>query len=114
MQETPMRREAITSNETAPPVGPFSQAVRAGEFIFLSGQVGQSPGEEEGSYVRRFFARQSECRRNRHRLCHWRLWPTGAAGNIAEASLPGGHFFVDQFPVETAEILLDFLACARS
>jgi hypothetical protein len=32
---------------------------------------------------------------------------------ITEASLPGGHFFVDQFPRETAEILLDFLAGRR-
>ena len=31
-------------------------------------------------------------------------------GNMTEASLPGGHFFVDQFPVQTAEILADFLA----
>ncbi|MGA2564171.1 MAG: Rid family detoxifying hydrolase [Steroidobacteraceae bacterium] len=38
-----MSREAITSNELAPAVGPFSQAIRAGEFIFLSGQVAQSP-----------------------------------------------------------------------
>jgi haloacetate dehalogenase len=28
---------------------------------------------------------------------------------IAEASLPGGHFFVDQFPCETARILKEFL-----
>jgi haloacetate dehalogenase len=34
--------------------------------------------------------------------------------NMTAASLPGGHFFVDQFPVETAEIFLDFLARARS
>lgn len=29
--------------------------------------------------------------------------------NVTEASLPGGHFFVDQFPDETARILLKFL-----
>ena len=28
------------------------------------------------------------------------------------ASLPGGHFFVDQYPIEAAEILRDFLALA--
>jgi haloacetate dehalogenase len=28
---------------------------------------------------------------------------------VTEASLPGGHFFVDQFPQETAKVLLDFL-----
>jgi 2-iminobutanoate/2-iminopropanoate deaminase len=36
-------REALSSDEIAPPVGPFSPAVRAGEFLFLSGQVAQDP-----------------------------------------------------------------------
>jgi haloacetate dehalogenase len=31
---------------------------------------------------------------------------------MSEASLPGGHFFVDQYPAETAKILLDFLVSA--
>jgi 2-iminobutanoate/2-iminopropanoate deaminase len=38
-----MSKIAITSPELAPPVGPFSQAVAAGGFIYLSGQVGQDP-----------------------------------------------------------------------
>lgn len=38
-----MPREAYSSNEIAPPVGPFSPAIRAGEFVFLSGHVAQSP-----------------------------------------------------------------------
>lgn len=29
--------------------------------------------------------------------------------DLRAASLPGGHFFVDQFPRETADVLLDFL-----
>lgn len=29
--------------------------------------------------------------------------------DVRSASLPGGHFFVDQFPDETARILMDFL-----
>jgi haloacetate dehalogenase len=29
--------------------------------------------------------------------------------DMTAASLPGGHFFVDQFPEETARILEDFL-----
>jgi len=32
---------------------------------------------------------------------------------VTEASLPGGHFFVDQFPNETAGILSEFLEAAR-
>ena len=34
---------AITSPELSPPVGPFSQAVKVGDFIYFSGQVGQDP-----------------------------------------------------------------------
>lgn len=38
-----MPREAFASDKTAPPAGPFSQAVKGGEGLFLSGQVGQDP-----------------------------------------------------------------------
>ena len=38
-----MSKIAITSPELAPPVGPFSQAVQVGGFLFFSGQVGQDP-----------------------------------------------------------------------
>jgi len=38
-----MSKTAITSPELTPPVGPFSQAIKTGGFIYLSGQVGQDP-----------------------------------------------------------------------
>jgi 2-iminobutanoate/2-iminopropanoate deaminase len=38
-----MQREALISHEIAPAAGPFAAAVRAGEFIFVSGQVAQDP-----------------------------------------------------------------------
>jgi 2-iminobutanoate/2-iminopropanoate deaminase len=38
-----MSKTTITSPELAAPVGPFSQAVEAGGFIYLSGQVAQDP-----------------------------------------------------------------------
>jgi 2-iminobutanoate/2-iminopropanoate deaminase len=38
-----MSKKAFTSPELTPPVGPFSQAVEVGGFIFFSGQVGQDP-----------------------------------------------------------------------
>jgi len=38
-----MSKTTFTSPELAPPVGPFSQAVEVGGFIYLSGQVGQDP-----------------------------------------------------------------------
>ena len=40
---TPIQRTAITSPELTPPVGPFSQAIEVGGFIYFSGQVGQDP-----------------------------------------------------------------------
>ena len=36
-----MPRHAISSAEMAPPIGPFSPAVRSDDFVFVSGQVGQ-------------------------------------------------------------------------
>ena len=38
-----MSKIAITSPELAPPVGPFSQAIEAGGFLYFSGQVAQDP-----------------------------------------------------------------------
>ena len=38
-----MSKTAVTSPELAPPVGPFSQAIKVGGFIYFSGQVGQDP-----------------------------------------------------------------------
>jgi 2-iminobutanoate/2-iminopropanoate deaminase len=38
-----MSKQAIKSSKLAPPVGPFSPAVRIDDFVYLSGQVGQDP-----------------------------------------------------------------------
>ena len=38
-----MSKSAITSPELSPPVGPFSQAIEVGGFLYFSGQVGQDP-----------------------------------------------------------------------
>ena len=38
-----MSKTAVTSPELSPPVGPFSQAIEAGGFLYFSGQVGQDP-----------------------------------------------------------------------
>ena len=34
-----MSKTAITSPELTPPVGPFSQAIEVGGFLYFSGQV---------------------------------------------------------------------------
>ena len=38
-----MSKTAITSPELAPPIGPFSQAIEVGGFLYFSGQVGLDP-----------------------------------------------------------------------
>jgi 2-iminobutanoate/2-iminopropanoate deaminase len=38
-----MPKTAITTDLIAPPVGPFSPAIRAGDTVYLSGQVSQDP-----------------------------------------------------------------------
>ena len=38
-----MPREIIATDRIAPPVGPFSNAVRAGDLLFLSGQIALDP-----------------------------------------------------------------------
>jgi 2-iminobutanoate/2-iminopropanoate deaminase len=38
-----MTRTAITTDKIAKPVGPFSPAIRAGDTLYLSGQVAQDP-----------------------------------------------------------------------
>jgi 2-iminobutanoate/2-iminopropanoate deaminase len=36
-------RQAITTHEAPSAIGPYSQAVRAGAFLFISGQIGLVP-----------------------------------------------------------------------
>ena len=38
-----MTRTTVTAPDLTPPVGPFAQAVWAGELLYASGQVGQNP-----------------------------------------------------------------------
>ena len=51
-------KEALGTDAVAPPVGPFSPAVRAGEWVYLSGQVAQDPAT--GRLVEGDVARQTE------------------------------------------------------
>jgi 2-iminobutanoate/2-iminopropanoate deaminase len=41
--EDTVARVAITTDRIAKPVGPFSPAIRAGDALYLSGQVAQDP-----------------------------------------------------------------------
>ena len=53
-----MRREIITTDRIAPSVGPFSAAVRAGDLLFLSGQVALDPAT--GKFVAGDIGAQTE------------------------------------------------------
>ena len=39
-----MRKQIITTSEAPQALGPYSQAVRVGDFVFLSGQIPLDPG----------------------------------------------------------------------
>lgn len=39
-----MSKEIINSGQAPEPIGPYSQAVKAGDFLFLSGQIALAPG----------------------------------------------------------------------
>jgi 2-iminobutanoate/2-iminopropanoate deaminase len=39
-----MKREIISTDDAPPAVGPYSQAVRAGDLVFTAGQLGLVPG----------------------------------------------------------------------
>ena len=61
-----MSKTAITSPELAPPVGPFSQAVKIDGFLFFSGQVAQDPATGkvvDGALCPRRSASSKTCRR---------------------------------------------------
>jgi len=47
-------KEVVTSDRGPKPIGPYSQAVKAGGFLFLSGQVALDPktGEMTGNDIR--------------------------------------------------------------
>ena len=57
-----MRRETITTDRIVPSVGPFSAGVRAGDLLFLSGQVALDPatgklvGGDIGAQTEQIFA----------------------------------------------------------
>jgi 2-iminobutanoate/2-iminopropanoate deaminase len=40
-------RKTIRSDAAPPAVGPYSQAVRAGDYLFVSGQLGLDPGTKK-------------------------------------------------------------------
>jgi 2-iminobutanoate/2-iminopropanoate deaminase len=56
-----MDRQVVTGPGLPPPIGPYSHAVRAGGFVFVSGQpgldpaTGQVPGDSFGDETRQAF-----------------------------------------------------------
>ena len=56
-----MDRHVVTGAELPPPIGPYSHAVRAGGFVFVSGQPGVDPATGDvvdsfGGQARKAFA----------------------------------------------------------
>jgi 2-iminobutanoate/2-iminopropanoate deaminase len=43
MEDNEMHRKVVRSSEAPAPIGPYSQAIEAGDFIFCSGQIPLDP-----------------------------------------------------------------------
>jgi 2-iminobutanoate/2-iminopropanoate deaminase len=43
----PVQKNVISTEQAPPPAGPYSQAIRSGDFLFLSGQIGLDPAGGE-------------------------------------------------------------------
>ena len=41
-----MDKQIINTNEAPAPIGPYNQAVRTGNLLFISGQIALVPGTE--------------------------------------------------------------------
>lgn len=50
--------EYITLSDTLPPVAPYSHAVRAGDFLFVTGQLSEDP--QTGAIIRGEIAAQTQ------------------------------------------------------
>src|SRR4051794_4447572 len=44
MQSRQNRKKAVLTSKAPKPIGPYSQAVQAGNFLFCSGQIALDPG----------------------------------------------------------------------
>ncbi|HRF25800.1 MAG TPA: RidA family protein [Ferruginibacter sp.] len=42
-----MMKQIIQTNQAPAPIGPYNQAVRAGQFLFISGQIALNPDTQE-------------------------------------------------------------------
>jgi len=42
-----MSKQVINTNNAPAPIGPYNQAIKAGTFLFISGQVALKPGTNE-------------------------------------------------------------------
>src|SRR6188474_26816 len=42
-----MTKQVINTNNAPAPIGPYNQAIKAGTFLFISGQVALKPGTSE-------------------------------------------------------------------
>src|SRR5207253_10222007 len=40
---TPTSKEAVSTKDAPPAAGPYSQAIKAGGFVFAAGQIGRDP-----------------------------------------------------------------------
>ena len=46
IQHPPMEKKIVNTDQAPAPIGPYNQAVRTGDLLFISGQIALVPGTE--------------------------------------------------------------------
>jgi 2-iminobutanoate/2-iminopropanoate deaminase len=106
-----MTREAITSDKLPAPVGPFSQGVRGGQLIYLSGQVAQDPvtgklidgdvARQTDQILRNITATLEAAGKDLHDVVRVGVYLTDMADFAAMNEAYGKHF-TQPYPARTA------------
>ncbi len=81
-------REIISTKDAPQAIGPYSQAIKANGFIFVSGQIAIDPATQRSRSPEMFAAQTDRVLRNFRRF--WKL-PAAAWGRLCGDSVPQEH-----------------------
>jgi len=107
-------KKVINTNNAPAPIGPYSQAVVAGDFLFVSGQIPSNPAtgeivsgdikDEAKQVMENIKAILTEAGLSFSNIVKTSIFLTDM-GNFAQVNEVYGTYFTDQFPArETVQV----------